>query len=64
MAPSKTNKIKEVNITLKTYFLSYTTLPFGQKRFVHFKGPKNVLYHGLPSCRKFKSSIRFVKEIF
>ena len=32
---------------MKNYFLSYTTLPFGQKRFVHFKGPKNVLCHGL-----------------
>ena len=32
---------------MKNYFLSYTTLPFGPKRFVHFKGPKNVLCHGL-----------------
>jgi hypothetical protein len=32
---------------MKNYFLNYTTLPFGQKRFVHFKGPKNVLCHGL-----------------
>ena len=46
MAPSKTNKIKKVRHLEKLLF-SYTTLPFGQKRFVHFKGPKNVLCHGL-----------------